>query len=41
MPADILYALNLLGGRAIVVYVIIIVAVVAFGVYTRSNSTRR
>jgi len=41
MPAEILYALNLFGGKAIIVYVIVIVAVLAFGVYTRSNSTRR
>lgn len=41
MPADILFALNVFGGKAIIVYVIVILAIIAFGVYTRSNGTRR
>ncbi len=39
--ASLLLGLNLLGGKAIAVYVVIILAAVAFGVYSRNNASRR
>ncbi len=38
---EIVLALNLFGTKAIIAYVIIIVAIIAFGVYMRSVSARR
>ncbi len=41
MLDEIVLALNLFGTKAIIAYVIIILAVVAFGVYMRGAASRR
>jgi len=41
MLDDILFAFKVFGTKEIIAYVIIIVAIIAFGVYMRSVSARR
>ena len=40
MLADFVLALNFFGTKAIIVYVIVILAIIAFGVYARRGTTR-
>ena len=41
MHSDIVFALNLLGTKAIIVYIIVIVAIVAVALYMRRGAVSR